>query len=76
MRTHSKRCPRCDAAIEKSGGCNKVVCGFCRCIMCWKCGREIHGYDHFKKRCRLFDEAEEQAWQDEWEGMVEAHNAA
>lgn len=59
----TKRCPRCDMAIEKTEGCSKVVCGNCKGAFCWRCGKEINGYDHFASgECRLFDDEEIRRW--------------
>lgn len=40
--THTKACPnpKCRGAIERSSGCNKVVCTACNTAMCWACGAE------------------------------------
>lgn len=32
-----KECPRCKTAIEKTEGCNHMICGGCRIHICWKC---------------------------------------
>lgn len=59
----TKRCPRCEMAIEKSEGCSKVLCGNCKAHFCWRCGKEITGYDHFAtSECRLFDDDEIRRW--------------
>lgn len=59
----TKSCPRCEMAIEKSEGCSKVLCGNCKIHFCWRCGKEIHGYDHFAtSECRLFDDEEIRRW--------------
>jgi len=59
----TKRCPRCQTAIEKSEGCSKVHCRNCQVYFCWRCGKEINGYDHFAtSECRLFDDEEIRRW--------------
>eukprot|EP01097_Dermamoeba_algensis_P011439 TRINITY_DN8873_c0_g1_i1.p1 TRINITY_DN8873_c0_g1~~TRINITY_DN8873_c0_g1_i1.p1 ORF type:complete len:380 (-),score=33.70 TRINITY_DN8873_c0_g1_i1:53-1192(-) len=42
-------CPKCRSAIEKDGGCNKMICSYCHSIFCWLCGKDISqiGYTHF-----------------------------
>ncbi|KAF6210940.1 hypothetical protein GE061_014053 [Apolygus lucorum] len=37
IQTNSKNCPNCEASIEKSDGCNKMVCGKCQTFFCWLC---------------------------------------
>ena len=78
MKKLSKPCPRCNMAIERSEGCNKMTCGSCGCFFCYKCGKEIDGYDHFKdgNQCVLFDEAEILRWERRWEEQVGFHQAA
>eukprot|EP01116_Phalansterium_solitarium_P024978 TRINITY_DN933_c0_g1_i1.p1 TRINITY_DN933_c0_g1~~TRINITY_DN933_c0_g1_i1.p1 ORF type:complete len:676 (+),score=229.88 TRINITY_DN933_c0_g1_i1:136-2163(+) len=33
----SRPCPRCQAAVEKNGGCNHMNCVKCRFHFCWQC---------------------------------------
>jgi E3 ubiquitin-protein ligase RNF14 len=40
-------CPKCQMPIVKSEGCNKMSCGNCGQLLCFRCGRAISGYDHF-----------------------------
>ena len=41
----AKRCPSCSYPIEKSGGCQHMVCGRCHFDFCWVCLQEwrYHG---------------------------------
>lgn len=39
---HTKPCPKCEVQIERSSGCNKVICSKCRTAMCWSCGLEYY----------------------------------
>ncbi|KAG2143525.1 uncharacterized protein EDB93DRAFT_1338200 [Suillus bovinus] len=32
-----KRCPTCQALIEKADGCNHVICTLCNSHICWQC---------------------------------------
>ena len=76
VRERSKPCPSCGAAIEKTGGCNKVVCAMCKGRMCWKCEAAIDGYEHFRGGgCVLLDEPQITEWEEEWERMVAEHRA-
>ncbi|RLM75093.1 E3 ubiquitin-protein ligase RNF14-like [Panicum miliaceum] len=45
-------CPKCRMPIVKTEGCNKMSCGNCGQLLCFRCGRAISGYDHFW-RCRV-----------------------
>jgi len=59
----TKRCPRCETAIEKSEGCSKMTCRNCHIYFCWRCGKEITGYEHFvNSECKLFDNEEIRRW--------------
>ncbi|CAG0914197.1 unnamed protein product [Notodromas monacha] len=49
---NSKRCPRCNARIEKSGGCNKMACWKCGSFFCWLCSALLpkdNPYAHFSR---------------------------
>jgi len=59
----TKRCPKCGEGIEKTDGCSKVLCQNCKSYFCWRCNKEIKGYDHFASSdCRLFDDDEIRRW--------------
>uniref|UniRef100_A0A1B6EB56 RBR-type E3 ubiquitin transferase n=1 Tax=Clastoptera arizonana TaxID=38151 RepID=A0A1B6EB56_9HEMI len=50
---NSKKCPNCNAAIEKSDGCNKMACGKCGTFFCWLCEVRLdptQPYKHFRDR--------------------------
>ena len=42
MREHTKPCVKCACRVERSSGCNKVVCTRCGTAMCWACGLEYY----------------------------------
>jgi hypothetical protein len=48
-----KECPKCKTAIEKTEGCNHMICGGCRIHICWKCTETFSAsgpcYDHLSK---------------------------
>lgn len=59
----TRPCPGCGAAIDKTEGCNKMLCANCGAYFCWKCRKVIHGYEHFREgACTLFDQAEIDRW--------------
>lgn len=75
----TKPCPACGMAIQRSEGCNKMVCGNCNAFFCYKCGKQISGYDHYKAgvgECVLFDEAEILRWEQRWRDEAGGHAAA
>lgn len=43
----SRRCPNCQFAIEKSGGCNHMRCKQCGNYFCWQCGGPGHECNAF-----------------------------
>jgi len=59
--SHTKRCPKCGASIEKSVGCNKMICSECKTIFCFLCCKVFPTsnacYDHFTGNpyCYLYD---------------------
>jgi E3 ubiquitin-protein ligase RNF14 len=76
----TKPCPACGMAIQRSEGCNKMVCGNCNAFFCYKCGKQISGYDHYKAgvgECVLFDQMEILRWERRWQQeQAGAHAAA
>ena len=51
IKTNSQKCPNCNAAIEKSDGCNKMVCWRCNIAFCWLCSTILNRntpYEHFQ----------------------------
>mmetsp|Transcript_36612 Transcript_36612/g.80207 ORF Transcript_36612/g.80207 Transcript_36612/m.80207 type:complete len:647 (-) Transcript_36612:59-1999(-) len=54
-------CPKCKMPINRSQGCNHMVCSNCHTHFCYRCGKDITevGYDHFKAwACPTFDREE------------------
>jgi hypothetical protein len=42
---HTQPCPNCSAKVQRSGGCNHMVCSVCGQHFCYVCGRDwsLHG---------------------------------
>lgn len=48
--SNSKKCPHCNASIEKTDGCNKMTCFRCGAYFCWLCMTRLKStnpYSHF-----------------------------
>lgn len=46
-----KKCPTCEIIIQRSDGCNKMMCPFCKTYFCNICGLYLNPtdpYDHFR----------------------------
>lgn len=51
IKSNSQKCPKCQAAIEKSDGCNKMACWRCGTFFCWLCSDILDRnkpYKHFQ----------------------------
>ncbi|XP_076231468.1 E3 ubiquitin-protein ligase RNF14 [Calliopsis andreniformis] len=51
IKSSTQKCPNCNAAIEKSDGCNKMVCWRCSVFFCWLCSTILNRdtpYEHFR----------------------------
>lgn len=61
-----QECPKCNATIEKDGGCNHMVCKNqnCKADFCWVClgPWEPHGSSWYN--CNRYDESEAKAARD------------
>ena len=51
VNTHA--CPKCDAAIEKNGGCNQMTCSECHHMFCWICMKDWTTHKNYYN-CNLF----------------------
>ena len=53
LKGNTRPCPRCSAAIEKDGGCSKMVCSQCNLKFCWECMESLSDledpYEHYWK---------------------------
>lgn len=60
---NTKECPKCNATIEKSGGCNHMICRNqnCKADFCWMClgPWEPHGSSWYN--CNRYDESDAKA---------------
>lgn len=47
IETNTKKCPNCNSAIEKNGGCHHMQCRTCNYQFCWECMENwnTHGYN-------------------------------
>lgn len=71
IKSTAKQCPSCGMAIMRSQGCNKMTCGSCGAFFCYKCGKQVEGYEHFRagagdessSPCVLFDDVEIARWE-------------
>ncbi|KAL3235045.1 hypothetical protein RNJ44_02833 [Nakaseomyces bracarensis] len=52
--SHTKECPECSVNIEKSGGCNHMICSSCKHEFCWICegAWAPHGKNFFQ--CSMY----------------------
>lgn len=47
----TKACPSCNNSIQKTEGCNKMICSACQTKFCWMCLAVLpilDPYSHFK----------------------------
>ncbi|KAK6640236.1 hypothetical protein RUM44_011922 [Polyplax serrata] len=79
IKENSKTCPKCDVAIEKAQGCNKMVCWKCNAFFCWLCGALLDAnnpYFHYRdpnSKCKnklfylMYDAEDEDEDEDDWD---------
>ena len=64
LQKNCKLCPACGMAIERSEGCNHMICTSCGGHFCYKCNQQIEGYKHYwGGNCILFDLSEIERWE-------------
>lgn len=47
----SKPCSHCGTYLQKSGGCDHVVCQYCNGDFCWQCGTHEYLSGKVRKKC-------------------------
>lgn len=52
---NTQGCPKCQAVIEKNGGCNHMVCGKCTHEFCWICLGDWAVHNSSWWQCNRFD---------------------
>ena len=73
LQSNARKCPNCEAKIQKSLGCNKMTCTHCNSNFCWLCSiplPTVDPYRHFRvgrSSCagRLFEgitDSDEEDW--------------
>ncbi|KTW27686.1 hypothetical protein T552_02126 [Pneumocystis carinii B80] len=62
---NTKECPKCNATIEKNGGCNHMICKKCKYEFCWVCTGpwSEHGTNWYN--CNRYDEKSKINFQDQ-----------
>jgi RING-type zinc-finger len=75
LQKHAKKCTRCGALLQKSGGCDYVVCGSCKGDFCFRCGTHEHFVNKKTSRiCTKCKSTQEPLFNEEakcWDGLLE-----
>jgi len=76
LSANTKECPKCNCTIEKSGGCNHMVCKnqSCRADFCWVCLGPWQPHGSAWYSCNRYDEDEAKAARDAQEKSRAALN--
>ncbi|KAG5518138.1 hypothetical protein PMAC_003324 [Pneumocystis sp. 'macacae'] len=53
---NTKKCPKCNATIEKNGGCNHMICKKCKYEFCWVCTGPWSEHGTSWYNCNRYDE--------------------
>lgn len=48
LESNSRKCPNCQANIQKALGCNKMSCTHCNASFCWLCSTPLPNIDPYK----------------------------
>jgi len=62
--TNTKDCPKCQANIEKNGGCNHMTCKKCKNDFCWVCLGPWSEHNSAYYKCNRYEEGEEDTGRD------------
>ncbi|KAL5533496.1 hypothetical protein ACEPAF_5272 [Sanghuangporus sanghuang] len=71
LTAHTRKCPKCTNNIEKSGGCNRMVCRQCRFQFCWVCLRDWSAHGYNQNVCHSYKEPEPTAEMDKAKAYLE-----
>lgn len=55
IQANTKECPKCQATIEKNGGCNHMTCKKCKYEFCWICMGEWSAHGTSWYNCNRYD---------------------
>ena len=64
LAANTKDCPKCNVYIEKSGGCNHMVCRQCDYDFCWMCREPWDNHENYYE-CSKYKENEDEAKKNE-----------
>ena len=51
LRKYTQECSHCHAVLQKSAGCDHIICSACQNDMCWKCGTHVYLTGQLVRHC-------------------------